>query len=448
MKKITQFICLLTLSLGFSQNAPVDFETDGKGMTWTWAIGENGTNPALEIVSNPNIASPNTSAIAAKFTAQVAGEAWALIINEDIGSFTFDNTNSLVKLMVRKNVATNVGVKFEGGVGVDPIQIVAPTTVINGDWQELTFDFSSVEGKTFNKLILIPDYEVRTTENIVYFDNLTFNPQPTSSGPNNVTVDVASNWIGYMEYYNTVADGGAYVEGKAWTVSDLKSTIGATNITLQPNYNAYVAGDPFWSNGEMGNKIMTASTYVESDVTYNSNDLTFSGTVVSNTINSGYTAKFFIKALDKTNNYADVLAGSKMFDLPASGNFTVSATAAQLAPGLVVQYGFVITGLNANPVNEAVYGSVIVGPTSLSTKSVSLSKFVAYPNPTQDNWTISSPKFEITSIQVFDVLGKNVMRLNPNATEVKIEGSTLKSGLYFARVNAANGSSSLKMIKK
>ena len=458
MKKITLFIFLLTISLGFSQNAPIDFD-GGYGLTWTWIVTENGGNPPLEIVSNPNATGINTSSRVAKLTAQVAGQPWALTYSDDIGSFTFNSNNCIVKIMVRKDVATNVGVKFEGPGGLNK-EILVPNTVTNGDWQQLTYDFTSEIGKTFNRVVIIPDFLARTSEHIVYFDNLTFNAPVTSSGPNKVTVDVTAAWKGYLNVFNT---GGGYEFGSEWGISDLKSTVGATNITLQPNYNTYTnsltgsnADKAFWTNsadggvtpGPLGNKNMEAVTFVEPGATFNGKDLTFSGTVVSNTINSGYTAKFFIKALDPAAGYADALAGAKMFDLPASGNFTVSATAAQLASGLIVQYGFVIMGLNANPVNEAAYGSVVVTAASLSTKNVAISKFVAYPNPTQDNWTISSPNFEITSIQVFDVLGKNVMTLNPNANEVQIDGSNLKSGLYFARVNAANGSSNLKLIKK
>ena len=86
---------------------------------------------------------------------------------------------------------------------------------------------------------------------------------------------------------------------------------------------------------------------------------------------------------------------------------------------------------------------------SLSTKNDILkNNFAVFPNPAQNDWTISSPNFEIATIQVFDVLGKNVMTLSPQSKEVKIDASPLNSGLYFARINTTNGSSSLKLVKK
>ena len=54
----------------------------------------------------------------------------------------------------------------------------------------------------------------------------------------------------------------------------------------------------------------------------------------------------------------------------------------------------------------------------------------------------------MSSIQVFDILGKQVLSLTPEATEAKIDASVLKSGLYFAKINTDNGSSSLKLVRQ
>jgi hypothetical protein len=49
---------------------------------------------------------------------------------------------------------------------------------------------------------------------------------------------------------------------------------------------------------------------------------------------------------------------------------------------------------------------------------------------------------------VFDILGKRVLSLKPSTSDVTIDGSNLKAGLYFAQIKTNNGSSSLKLIKK
>tara|TARA_R110002049_G_scaffold162031_1_gene327648 strand:+ start:2103 stop:4217 length:2115 start_codon:yes stop_codon:yes gene_type:complete len=74
--------------------------------------------------------------------------------------------------------------------------------------------------------------------------------------------------------------------------------------------------------------------------------------------------------------------------------------------------------------------------------------FRTYPNPTQDSWTVKTKNINMVSIKVYDILGKNVLSISPNASEAKIDGSSLRTGLYFAQVKTANGVSSLKLVKQ
>ncbi len=53
----------------------------------------------------------------------------------------------------------------------------------------------------------------------------------------------------------------------------------------------------------------------------------------------------------------------------------------------------------------------------------------------------------MSSIQVFDILGKKVLSLSPNTNEAVIDGSSLKAGLYFAQIKTATGINSIKLIK-
>ena len=74
--------------------------------------------------------------------------------------------------MVNKSVISNVGVKFEGpGVAH---QILVPNTLTDGSWEQLTFDFSSQIGNTFNRLVIIPDFADRTQDVVSYFDQFSF----------------------------------------------------------------------------------------------------------------------------------------------------------------------------------------------------------------------------------------------------------------------------------
>ena len=83
---------------------------------------------------------------------------------------------------------------------------------------------------------------------------------------------------------------------------------------------------------------------------------------------------------------------------------------------------------------------------ALSTADETLGQLKVYPNPSNTQWTISSVS-TIEQIQLFDILGKQVINLNPSNNEVVIDANSLKDGLYLAKVSTANGSSTIKLIK-
>ena len=159
---------------------PIDFETDGFGASWTWAVFENDDGPALEFVENPDKTGINTSAMVAKITARRNGAPYAGCESKhgtDIGGFRFDENNKTVKIMVYKSVKSDVGLKFAEYNGEAQPEIKVANTKIN-EWEELTFDLSGSIGKGATKvvdqIIVFPDFRNRSSESIVYFDNITF----------------------------------------------------------------------------------------------------------------------------------------------------------------------------------------------------------------------------------------------------------------------------------
>ena len=174
------------------QNIPIDFEQGGYGVNWTWTTFENNTNPPLEIVPNPDSSSINPSSTVAKFTALQAGEPWAGVESmhgTDIGSFSLDNTNCTVKIMVWKPVISDVGIKFVDASNAAQPEIKVSNTLIN-QWEELTFDFSSRIGVypiVKDQIVIFPDFDTggRTQDNVIYFDNVYGSTSNTSITTNN-----------------------------------------------------------------------------------------------------------------------------------------------------------------------------------------------------------------------------------------------------------------------
>jgi len=184
--------------IGVAQNAPINFETGGQGASWTWTVFENSTNPALDIVANPNATGANTSATVAKFTALQAGNPWAGCESAhgttNLGPFVLDATNSIIKIKVWKTVISDVGIKLIAASGWALPEIKVANTLTN-QWEELTFDFSNytnppaAEGQ-YDQIAIFPDFNLagRTQDNIIYFDEITFGagtppPAPMTAAP-------------------------------------------------------------------------------------------------------------------------------------------------------------------------------------------------------------------------------------------------------------------------
>lgn len=86
--------------------------------------------------------------------------------------------------------------------------------------------------------------------------------------------------------------------------------------------------------------------------------------------------------------------------------------------------------------------------TALAVKNFNAKSFSAYPNPTRNSWNIVSGNDDITSVQVFDMLGKSVYNKAASSKEVNVNASALSQGVYFARVSTAKGTSTVKLVKE
>lgn len=110
--------------------------------------------------------------------------------------------------------------------------------------------------------------------------------------------------------------------------------------------------------------------------------------------------------------------------------------------------------------NGVTYYAVIVGaggcssiPTpvtvviTLATKDLDLASLKYYPNPTDSELNISY-KEAIKSVEVFDILGKQVKAEKFDTTDVRINVSNLASGTYMIKVTTENGSQFVKVVKR
>ena len=89
---------------------------------------------------------------------------------------------------------------------------------------------------------------------------------------------------------------------------------------------------------------------------------------------------------------------------------------------------------------------ITLGATVLGVDDFVVSEFIVFPNPSNTIWNVKSTK-NINTLQVFVVLGKQVLSLSPNSDTALIDASGLRNGIYFARFNSAEGTKTVKLLK-
>jgi hypothetical protein len=80
----------------------------------------------------------------------------------------------------------------------------------------------------------------------------------------------------------------------------------------------------------------------------------------------------------------------------------------------------------------------------LGIETLEMSSIKIYPNPTKGELRIENVELTIENIILFDVFGKELMKINSAQKEIAIDVSHLPTGIYFLRVNGE----SFKVVKE
>lgn len=437
-KKITLSLSILLCGIGFAQNGPVDFESGGKGANWTWTTFENGTNPAVEIVSNPSATGANTSSKVAKFTALKAGNPWAgceSAKGTDVGTFTLSASNAIVKMMVYKSVKSDVGVKFATNSGASSGEIKVANTKTN-EWEELTFDFSAKIGEPsstdINQIVIFMDFDMagRAADNICYFDNITFSngtvlavPTVGAKAPTKKASDVISLFSN--AYTNVAVDTWRTV----WSVATLTNMkIGSDDIK---KYSAldYVGVEM------VANQInITTMDSFEFDV-WTPNSTSFRFKVVDFGANGTFGGG---DDKEHETTITPTLNGWNHVSVPIS-SFTNLVTKSNIA-----QLVFASSPAGSSVVYiDNVLFSKIPAANIVSAKQ---EKVGVFPNPASKSFFIRAEK-NIQDVVVFNSLGKAVFAATPNSKMVNVDVTGLSNGLYTVKTTINGVETYNKIIK-
>ena len=447
MKKIILLTTLFTVILGYSQNAPIDFETGGFGASWTWAtfeapLGEN--DPTFSIVANPSVDATNNSATVAKIVIDYAtADSWGSagcesMHGSDIGSFTVNSSNNLVKMMIyQEGFAAPVALKYATSSGAAYGQVIVNNTIADA-WIEVEFDMSEWIGSGLgnpDQIIFFPSHAVRSTGHTVYFDNVTFSPVPPTEIPTTAAPTPTQSMANVLSVFSQI------------TNTPTSHFTDIANTDFNPNWGS-----------NSGNVVI--ETY-GGDLVLSYPDLDYQGTLIGGAGNSVDVSAMTYLHFDYWTD-----GGTSLRIVP------VSVTSAEIAYDIDQELGALpqkqwvsvdvplsyFTGYDFN-IKELKFDQggfetfhfdniFFTTEASLKTEELDQISFRTYPNPTQSSWTIRAGNIKMYSIQVFDVLGKKVLSLLANTIETKVDGSSLKSGLYFAQIKTETGISTVKLIKE
>ncbi len=85
---------------------------------------------------------------------------------------------------------------------------------------------------------------------------------------------------------------------------------------------------------------------------------------------------------------------------------------------------------------------------TLGVSSPEVERFSIFPNPAANTWSVASSNQKMESIEVFDLLGKKVINVTPNATATNIDASGLKTGVYLMNIVTNLGVTTKKVVKQ
>jgi len=185
----------INFSITANQTFDLTFESGAVGsVASNWNVFENDSNPVLEVVANPNPSGVNTSATVAKITtlagsSSSGGRPWAGCESQHgtMWEWELDGTTTTITMDVYKTVISDVGIKMVNTTSGTIFQLVQPNTVTNA-WETLTYDISSFvasgENHDIDQIVVFPDWQdPRATDNITYFDNISWEGLKTADAP-------------------------------------------------------------------------------------------------------------------------------------------------------------------------------------------------------------------------------------------------------------------------
>lgn len=473
MKKITLLFILLAVSFGYSQQVLIeDFESSPALHSWSGAavavgndaVSSNGQNMEVTLVA-------------------AAGDPWqGAAVTLPAGTVMDLTTDKTVTVDVYSTIALTIMGKVESNSGAAASAVDSAHG--GAGWQTITFDFTSnnqdgtgpANGE-YNLFAVFPNRDGAggwgnpVIGSVTQYDNLTAVlgvpaetctdgiqnngetdvdcggpncdpcPVPPSTAaptpPARLEADVLSIFSSSM-YTDVTASGINTFAGASWDNITIESTDDTRRLTA-PNPGGGAQYEYFGASPALD---LTDFSHLHVDF------------YVEGSVAPGQLFQVFLLNFP---NYPDGAGATNLntsFDVNALGSGTWISGDVELST-----FGGDLTRDKVALVQLVAAGAPAFGPiyidniyfhknTTLGLNDLDSASFNVYPNPSNNVWNVKTNNTIINSVQVFDILGKQVVSLTSNSNEVQIDASTLNTGLYFARIESNSGTKTIKLIKK
>jgi hypothetical protein len=417
------------LPAGTTVNLPIDFET---GIAVSNFVDFSGGTAS--VIANPQSSGINTSATVGQIVRN-GGEIWAgskILLQNDL-DFTVNSEISM-KVFTAAPAGTVVKMKLEAVGGLPPVERDMSTTTSNA-WETLVWDFTGVPTE-YNDIALMFDFGNTgngSATSTFLFDDI----QKTNFVPG-AQIDLPVTFEGTSVNYNMTDFGG----NASMLIVDPTQTNNMVMEVIKTDMAELWAGTTIGTNAGFATNMAFSATATKMTVRVwspdanipvrlkveNSQDNTQScETETSTTIAGGWEYLVF----DFSNEASGTAALNTGFNYDMASIFFNFGTTGQTAGAKTYYFDDVYFGVYTSTRNNNLVEGLNV-----------------FPNPTANQWMVSSENTDIVSIEVFDVQGKQVLYLEPNNRNVTIDATAFASGVYFTKISTQKGVQNTKLIKQ
>jgi hypothetical protein len=93
------------------------------------------------------------------------------------------------------------------------------------------------------------------------------------------------------------------------------------------------------------------------------------------------------------------------------------------------------------------YDDIELADNPLSISDTILSTVVSFPNPVKTLWNVQAQE-TITDIVIYNLFGQKILSISPNMSDVSLNMSEMRTGVYLAHVHSDKGTKIIKILKE